>query len=304
MTVKQRILIICPTCKKSKRILAPADIITQKETGSTSVYIPPTLVCEHEFYAYIDKNFAVRDYLVLEFSLQDEAKKTEKIKRDIMEKIDEFDMSWENLLNFITEKDLRSLLYACYIESPLLLIENEPTQERFGIIFNYLVKLYPDIAETCNIFTPELYLEYSENQKERIQNHTVFNVIYKLSVSKPFLDSDAEAFDQLMELVKKPPFKIQSIYAKNFIDYLRKFSDDIAEMDYEKIEKVQKFLKKEDSKHSNMYSSDLIGVMRRRKLFKKFWKRVSVGKQKKEKMKKNFNSFWEKAFSDTPPPPE
>ena len=227
MSAEKRVLIICPTCKKSKKISAPVEIITKKETGATSVYIPTGMVCEHEFYAYIDKNFAVRDYLVLEFSLQDEAKKTEKIKTETMAKSDTVNLKLDNVFKFISEKDLRSLIYACFIESHLIFIENDPTQERFIVIFNLMVKLFPDILETANIFTPEKYLEYSENQKERLQHHTVFNVIYNLSVYKPFGDSDAEPLEEVMKMLAKGSIKLQAIYTKNYLYYLLKFSNDI-----------------------------------------------------------------------------
>ncbi|WP_371803913.1 hypothetical protein [Candidatus Lokiarchaeum ossiferum] len=264
----KKVNIICPTCSKSKKIAAPVDIIKKKETGATSVYIPSGMVCEHEFYAYIDKNFAVRDYLVLEFSLQDEAKKANKIKNDALTKADSVNLDMKNVLKFISEKDLRSLIYACYIESHLVLIENDPSQERFVVIFNLLAKLFPDIIETTNIFTPERYLEFSENQKERLQNHTVFNVIYNLSVYKPFGDSDAEPLETIMKLLMKGSIKLQAIYTKNYIDYLRKFSDDIKDMENEKIDKVIKFLKKSDEQHQEMFTSAMIGVMRRRNEFK------------------------------------
>ncbi|MHA1647989.1 MAG: hypothetical protein ACTSVL_10485, partial [Promethearchaeota archaeon] len=72
---EKRIMVVCPVCSKSGRIPVPTAVITGKDSGATSVYIPRDLVCPHEFYAYIDKNFKVRDYLVLEYSLKAEALK-------------------------------------------------------------------------------------------------------------------------------------------------------------------------------------------------------------------------------------
>ncbi len=258
------IQIICPICKNQKKISTPKGLIGKKDSGATSVYVPTGLVCEHEFYAYIDNNFIARDYLILQFSLQDEAKKAEKIKNEVISGADSIKWEISKILAIISEKDLRSLIYACFLGNNLIFIEDDPTQERFVVLFNLLAIMFPEIIETANIFTPARYLEFTTKQQDSLQNHTVYNVIYKLSVYKPFGDSDAEPLEDLMSMLLKKPIKLQAIYAKNYIDYLRKFSNDIKDMEDEKIDKVIKFLKKSGDQHQEMYTSALIGVMRRR----------------------------------------
>ncbi|MHA1602309.1 MAG: hypothetical protein ACTSVU_09185 [Promethearchaeota archaeon] len=264
----KQVLIICPVCHKQKRIPAPIDVIKNKETGATSVYIPSGMVCEHEFYAYIDKNLAVRDYLVLEYSLQDEAKKTEKIKNNILSKEKNYNLEIANVLNFITETDLRSLIYAGFIESPVIFIENDTNSERFGVLLNFMAKLSPKMSKNLTIFTPEKYLEYSENQTEELKGSTVYNLPFKLSVVKPFGDSNSEPLSEILTILKSGPFKLQIIYAKNFIDYLRKFADDISnEYENQRADKIIKGLKKKYPQQASYLNLPIIELLHRKNRF-------------------------------------
>lgn len=288
MAETKRVNIVCPVCSSKKKIPIPMDVVKQKESGATSLFIPSGLVCLHPFYVYIDKNFHVRDYLVLEYSLQDEAKKAEQIKAETFAKSHEFNYELDNILNFITEVDLRSLFYACFIESPLILIEDDPKQERFGVIFNILAKLFPEIVKTCNIFTPEKYLEYSEAEDKRIKSYTVYNVPFKLSVRKPFGDSSSEPFEAIIDILKKGSHRIQIIYAKNAIDYLLKFSMEVSEFLGEKPDKILKMMKKRYPDQEAILTPSLMTVIRRREEY--ISSHLETGELKPENIVENVSS--------------
>ena len=170
---EKRIMVVCPVCSKQGRIPIPIDIIQKKDSGATSVYIPRDLVCPHEFYAYIDKNFKVRDYLVLEYSLKAEALKIKSKLNFLLKKQDEFDFSLKNLSNFINERDFRSLLFSCFVESPILFIEDDLDSERFGVIFNALSWFFPKMPENCIIMNPTSYLEFNDKQPEKLKNYSM-----------------------------------------------------------------------------------------------------------------------------------
>jgi len=91
MNESKKILVVCPSCKNKSRILVPVNIISKKKSGSTSIYVPRDLVCPHEFYVYVDKNFKVRDYLVLEYSLKAEALKIKSKLNFLLKKQDKFE---------------------------------------------------------------------------------------------------------------------------------------------------------------------------------------------------------------------
>lgn len=267
MSSEKRVRIICPICQSSKPVPVPADVIKKKETGATSVYIPSGMVCEHEFYAYIDKNFAVRDYLVLEYSLQDETKKAERLKNEIIKKADSLNLEYDNLMNYIEEWDLRSLLYSCFIESHIVLLEDDVDSERFGVLFNILNKLFPQMMATATLYTPQGFLKYKENNPIP-DGITVYNVPFKLSVTKPFGETESESFDKILQILKDGPHKLQIIYAKNYIDYLRKFSEEVIDYPVEETIKISKILKKRHPDHEDKFNPELIRVMRKRNNFR------------------------------------
>ncbi len=63
----------CPVCKKNNFI--PIDeqtqkLIKNKENANTVIQISQGQVCEHDFLAYIDKNYAQRDAVYVDYSLE------------------------------------------------------------------------------------------------------------------------------------------------------------------------------------------------------------------------------------------
>ncbi len=64
--IYQEILIECPSCNRRKKLLIPGKIINQSKQ-LTTVSIPLDLVCGHSFQAFIDKNFKVRGYQLVDF---------------------------------------------------------------------------------------------------------------------------------------------------------------------------------------------------------------------------------------------
>ncbi|MHA1777693.1 MAG: hypothetical protein DRO88_01990 [Promethearchaeia archaeon] len=261
---ERKITVICPVCGRSGRIPVPVDVIQKKETGATSVFIPAGMICEDAFYAYVDKNFDVRDYLVLEFSLMDEEKKVENLKNDILRRADEFNITYSNIMKFISEDDLRVLLFGGFIRSPFLLIENETDSERFCVLFTYLAKIFPDVARNAKIFHADKFLEYNDEHKEKLKKYTIYNVAYKLVVQKPFSSITTEPLEFLFDMIKKTPPKLQIVYAKNFFDYLSKFAEEIKVENLQKTEKIQKVLRKKYPRQAEYFTPELIQLMRDR----------------------------------------
>jgi hypothetical protein len=63
-----KIKIICPICQKSGIIKIPIKII--KETQNlTTILIPKKILCKHSFQAFVDKNFEVRGYQKINYTI-------------------------------------------------------------------------------------------------------------------------------------------------------------------------------------------------------------------------------------------
>ncbi|MHA2182757.1 MAG: hypothetical protein ACXAAH_15160 [Promethearchaeota archaeon] len=73
-----QIQFICPVCKAKKSLKSPRSIV-DKAKGLTTMSIAKGLVCEHQFQAFVDKNFIVRGYQRVDFEF--EKTKTEKKQR-------------------------------------------------------------------------------------------------------------------------------------------------------------------------------------------------------------------------------
>ena len=60
------IIFTCPICKTKKGLNFPKSVVAQAK-GLTTMSIAKGLVCEHQFQAFVDKNFAVRGYQKVDF---------------------------------------------------------------------------------------------------------------------------------------------------------------------------------------------------------------------------------------------
>ncbi len=62
------VVIECPLCHMKKKLKIPLKIINQSKQ-LTTISVPKSLVCDHNFQAFIDKNFMVRGYQKVDFEL-------------------------------------------------------------------------------------------------------------------------------------------------------------------------------------------------------------------------------------------
>lgn len=65
-TEERNVIFICPTCKGKGQLSLPERIINQSK-HLTTVSLPSGIICEHNFQAFIDKNFKVRGYQTVDF---------------------------------------------------------------------------------------------------------------------------------------------------------------------------------------------------------------------------------------------
>ena len=68
---------ICPVCKTNKSLQFPKSIVNQAK-GLTTMSIAKGLVCNHQFQAFVDKNFMVRGYQRVDFEFEKITNEDEK----------------------------------------------------------------------------------------------------------------------------------------------------------------------------------------------------------------------------------
>jgi len=68
-TNSTKIQFICPVCKSEKSLQFPKSIV-KKANGLTTMSIARGLVCDHQFQAFVDKNFMVRGYQRVDFEFE------------------------------------------------------------------------------------------------------------------------------------------------------------------------------------------------------------------------------------------
>lgn len=65
----KKVQLVCPICQKTAFVPIPTYIFERKQAGIAKVQIIPDVVCEHQFVAFIDKNFMARGYDRIDFQL-------------------------------------------------------------------------------------------------------------------------------------------------------------------------------------------------------------------------------------------
>ena len=83
------IQIICPVCSQRKDLEIP-DSVLKKNSNTATISIPPNLVCEHHFQAFVDQWSKVRGYQKIDYILQlsNPIKETIPDDKDLLEHLE------------------------------------------------------------------------------------------------------------------------------------------------------------------------------------------------------------------------
>jgi hypothetical protein len=64
----RKVVIRCPSCHAQKSLSLPTKII-HRSGHTTTISIPAGIVCHHYFQAFVDQNFAIRGYQLVDFKI-------------------------------------------------------------------------------------------------------------------------------------------------------------------------------------------------------------------------------------------
>jgi hypothetical protein len=161
----QKIQVICPTCKAKKDLRVPTKIINQAK-HLTTISIPSSSVCEHGFQAFVDKNFKVRGYQIVDFEFS-HIEFFESMKADEAEPDDPtaklssmplFQDIIKLLRSFVDDKEI--LGSGMFTIDGHILYSSLPSNTLFSIIKEFEVRTEKKLSNL-----KKMYLELENNQK-------------------------------------------------------------------------------------------------------------------------------------------
>lgn len=148
-----KIQFICPVCKTKKILEFPKSIISDAKK-LTTISIPSRLVCEHQFQAFVDKNFQIRGYQRVDFEFKSHCNEEDYVSLSKVKRTEE-----ELFKNLILEGN--------YVEYKPRTIVNRNNEEH-----NYIDEISPrdqelrknnqDLRQKKEITLQEIYEEFFE----------------------------------------------------------------------------------------------------------------------------------------------
>jgi hypothetical protein len=138
----EEVLIRCPNCNTSRKLIVPVKIINQSKQ-LTTISIPSGLNCDHSFQAFVDKNFIVRGYQTVDF----EFSHLELYESSVNVLVDEEDKKSES-------KDFTSML-----------------------VFQNIIQLLRDCVDDKEIFGSGIFSEEGKVLYSSLPQTTLFNTM-------------------------------------------------------------------------------------------------------------------------------
>ncbi|MFX0039210.1 MAG: hypothetical protein ACFFCY_06300 [Promethearchaeota archaeon] len=162
---QQEILVICPTCKAKKELKIPTRIINQAK-HLTTVSIPSGPVCKHGFQVFVDKNFKVRGYQIVDFEFShmeffESTETAEAEPDDPTAKLSSMPLFQEIiklLRSFVDDKEI--LGSGMFTTDGHILYSSLPSNTLFSIIKEFEVRSERKLSSL-----KKMYLELENNQK-------------------------------------------------------------------------------------------------------------------------------------------
>ncbi len=161
----QDIHVVCPTCKAKKELRIPTKIINLAK-HLTTVSIPSGPVCKHGFQAFVDKNFKVRGYQIVDFEFS-HMEFFQSTDADVAEPNDPtvklssmplFQEIIKLLRSFVDDKEI--LGSGLFTDDGHILYSSLPSNTLFSIIREFEVRSEKKLNRL-----KKMYLELENNQK-------------------------------------------------------------------------------------------------------------------------------------------
>jgi hypothetical protein len=162
------ISIACPICSSKGKIEISEEMVQSKSTGLLTINIRKDYTCEHAYVAYIDKNFAVRDYFNLDYNIElPKVQVKEKEESDpFFDVIRNYDLDLIKLN--ITANILSFMLKSIFMKKSIVFLKD-------GYVYNDFIVPFFQIVN-YEAFSPDISLlseEELKKSKNQYKNHIV-----------------------------------------------------------------------------------------------------------------------------------
>ena len=209
----KKVIIRCPKCQTQKTLKLPAKIISASG-HSTTISIPSGIICEHYFQAFVDQQFKVRGYQVVDFRISKmEYYESTGVEEEQDEEEEEEDISSFvslplfqeiiNLLRYIVD-DIEIIGSAIFTVEGKVLYSSIPHSTLFNTIKEFEVR-----NEKGMLSIIKMFLELQNHQKvcsEYIKIHDddfililVFSKEVNLAIGTMYLRDLTKRIRELIE---------------------------------------------------------------------------------------------------------
>jgi len=134
-----KVEIFCPRCSKKGYIEIDKAVVAKSQRGIVALTLNKDTICEHSFLVYIDKNLAIRDSFLTDFTIQ--IPEMDIVKKNGISKVTSEDEQNIGLIKLnLSPKTLIFIFRALFLKKKVLIISddeflNSQFQKFFEIIF-------------------------------------------------------------------------------------------------------------------------------------------------------------------------
>jgi len=180
----------CPSCAKSGIIEVEENIISSSDRGVTAVTVAEYLICEHSFFAYIDKNLCIRGCYIADFQLELPTMKSDQTLDEIdsseVENVDVYLIS----INIHADWLMHIIRGIFYKKRILILSDLEVLNKHLNNFFEFIFK---------NSFNFNIMIENRDTYKNNKKAYREYLVIDEDQV---YNDSDKIMKPKMMKIEK------------------------------------------------------------------------------------------------------
>lgn len=220
-----KVEIRCPICSTTKKIEISTKELEKIQRGLLAINIPKSVVCEHNFVAYIDSNFHVRNYCTTDFEILVPDDQSEIQTPDIpIHKIDPL------LLKInLTPSILSYILRGIFSKQKIIIVSDKE------FLIPYLTNFFEYIMENSfemdlSITLEQNYIDSSKNCEEAlifygnkiITNESSDKILSEISIEEAIVEKFMSEKDlQTGLIILKNEIRKAYHISQDFIDIIK-----------------------------------------------------------------------------------